>query len=143
MPVKRIHPPAGGGSGGGPGGSTIVVPGVINADTLAGVIADAAPDTCTRDGGTNVTSAGITGFRVKMLAGTLGTYPVVMWEGAGLRELIRANLTFDALNEELSVRVVGPAPGIAFFDTLSVVIENGPDATATFDVTPYLLEQGA
>ena len=77
MPVKRIHPPAGGGSGSGPSGSTIVVPGVINADVLA-LIADTNPVQVTRDGGTAVAGCGVTGFQIEMLTGVLGTYPVVV-----------------------------------------------------------------
>jgi hypothetical protein len=78
-----------------------------------------------------------------MNTGVLGTYPVVAYaDPARTREMIRTNFTFTALGEELSARIVGPAPGIAFFNSASIAIENGPDATATFSVLPYLLEQG-
>ena len=134
-----------GGIGAGPGGATIIVPGVINTDALS-LVANQTEVQVTRDGGTNVSGGGVNGFHVTLLTGVLGTYPVVIWATVGGapngREAIRANFTFDALNEELSVRIVGPAPGVSSWESFYVWVENGPDITATFTVTPYLLEQG-
>ena len=116
--------------------------GVVNADTLTAIIADGADSPVTRDGGTRVVAAGITGLRIIQKTGAPAEYDVVVYaQPAHARELLRARFTFTAVPQELAVVLSMPAPGVPFF-TGAVVVVTGTDAAATFSVTPYLLEQG-